>query len=162
LGGLLARALKLALPADLATEAVRRAGAYDGVDVIAAEADRAERRRQIAEEFRARFVEGPVLILPLTKEVQYSYNPNGVEAFGETGTIYPTTTVSDRWGVLDVSKGALMSRDASGSMMEARVPASADPARRPLEGDGWTLTLNDGWRILPGPRPGDFTITPAE
>lgn len=161
-GDLLASALDLPLPESLAAEANRRAAAYDGQAVIEAEADRAALRRQLASQFRARFIDGPVLVLPLSQAVHYSYNPDGVEAFGETATIYPTATVSDRWGVLEVSGGVLMSRDASGSMAEARVPAPSDPAPRTLEGDDWTLSLNDGWRVLPGPRAGDFTLGPAE
>jgi hypothetical protein len=27
-----------------------------------------------------------------------------------------------------------------------------------IEGDGWTLTLTEGWRLVPSARAGDFTV----
>jgi hypothetical protein len=38
------------------------------------------------------------------------------------------------------------------------VPAPADPDGRALAGEGWTLTLADGWIARPGARPGDLQM----
>lgn len=100
-----------------------------------------------------------MLILPLSESVRYTFNPQTAEALGELGTVYLTARVNDEWGVLEVTKGVLMSRDREGRMFEARVPAPAGPAGRTLNGDAWTLTLSERWRVVPGARTGDFVVT---
>jgi hypothetical protein len=160
LGEPLAAALKIRLPGDVAREARRRAGRYDDGRVIAAETRREEARRRQQAEFRARFLEGPVLELPATREVSYSFNPNAVESLEKDGaTVYLTARVADEWGVLTVtSGGALMLRDASGAVSSWRVPAPVDPKVQPLKGDGWTLELGQGWGVRPGARRGDWRL----
>jgi hypothetical protein len=158
LGALLAAATGVDIPADLAAQAERRAATYEGQAVIAAEADRAELRRLAIERHRQRFFEEPVLLLPLSNAVRYSFNPRAMEALGEMGTVYHTTRVTDEWGILEVTGGALLSRGADGMLAEARVPAPNDATGRSIKGDGWTLDLSDGWRIVTGSRPGDYTV----
>jgi hypothetical protein len=162
LGRLLGSALELALPEDMAAEAQRRATAYDGRRVITQETERQQEHLLALARHKARFVDGPVLSLPLADGVRYSFNPHGLEALGDLGTVYSTTRVTDRWGILEVSGGALLSRGPDGMMSEARVPAPAAGQSGPvIEGDGWVLTLADGWRLVPGARPGDWTVAAA-
>jgi hypothetical protein len=59
--------------------------------------------------------------------------------------------------VVDGGAGALLSRD----MARATVSVAGAQANR-LNGDGWALTLNPGWSIGAGARPGDFTIIRAQ
>jgi hypothetical protein len=74
--------------------------------------------------------------------------------------------VTDGWGTLEAGGGALLVRDAEGRFTEVRVPApavdagaqGAGAAGRTLSGDGWTLRLADGWKAVPGARPGDLTL----
>ena len=42
------------------------------------------------------------------------------------------------------------------------VPAPSDVNARPLAGDGWTLTLNDGWRIAANGPDGDLILIRGE
>jgi hypothetical protein len=158
LASVLADALRIVVSADLESEARRRAWAYDGAAVIARETARAEVQRRALARHRARFVEGPVLILPLGESLRYTFSPQGAEALGELGTVYLTSRVTDEWGVLQVSGGVLLSRDPRGRVAEARVPAPATPAGSTVEGNGWALTLSEGWRLVPSARPGDFTV----
>jgi hypothetical protein len=66
--------------------------------------------------------------------------------------VYPHLRVTDDWGILDVkSGGALISADWS----SVTVPA---PANGPLGGEGWTIQLNEGYKVVHGLRPGDFTV----
>lgn len=154
LGSFLQRAMSVTLPESLKVEAERRSGSYDGDLLRAAETEREWGRLARLTEYRARLVDGPVLILPLTKEVQYSFNPNNLQPVGEIGTVYPTLRVSDAWGILTVTGGAMMTpnRDA------VRVPVSADLKKRPPQGEGWTLQLNEGWRLEAGERKGDYVL----
>ena len=64
----------------------------------------------------------------------------------------------DAWGVLTVTDGAWLERDASGQLARARVPAPADLSARPLKGEGWSLELANGWEVVPAERSGDVTI----
>ena len=42
----------------------------------------------------------------------------------------------------------------------AQVPAptAVPPSSDSVEGDGWKLALKPGWTLVPGLRPGDFTV----
>ena len=158
LASILADALRIVLPSNLDVEASRRALVYNGAAVMARETARAEVQRQALARHRARFLDGPVLTLPLGESVQYTFNPQGVQALGELGTVYLTSRVTDAWGILQVTGGVLLSREPGGGVSEARVPAPRAPAGPTLEGDGWTLTLTKGWRLVPAARAGDFTV----
>jgi hypothetical protein len=157
LGARLASYLSIKLPENVEQEAVRRAGKYGGDSLRAAETDRDNARKKRATVYRARFVDNPVLIIPLTKDVNYTYNPNNLEALDESNTVYPTLGASDIWGILTVSNGALMTREA-GELKQIAVPAPAETGARALRGDGWTLELKEGWRLAPGARKGDYVL----
>jgi hypothetical protein len=62
--------------------------------------------------------------------------------------------VTDLWGILTVTGGALLSPQ----WKEIRVPAPRDPRARPLQGDGWTLVPEKGWAVVPGGRAGDYVL----
>jgi hypothetical protein len=108
---------------------------------------------------RARFVDGPVLVLPCGAKSSISFNPNDITPLEPIGSVYGTVYLVDDWGVLDVSSGgALVERSPAGSMLATRVSAPKDAAMRPLAGDGWSLTLNAGWTLASGERPGDWKV----
>jgi hypothetical protein len=159
LASILAAALGIGVPADVEAEARGRAEEYNGKTVVSEEAARADVQSRAVARHRARFLDGPVLILPLGESLQYTFNPQGADALGDSGTVYLTARVTDRWGALQVTGGVLMSRGQAGNMSEARVPAPSTSAGPTLSGDGWTLTLADGWRVVPGARTGDLVVT---
>jgi hypothetical protein len=158
LATILADALGIAVPANLEVEARGRAAVYDGAVVMAREAARVEVQRQVIARHRARFLDGPVLILPLGESLRYTFSPQGAEALGDVGTVYLASRVTDEWGVLQVTNGVLLSRDQGGRVSEARVPAPRTPDGSTLEGDGWTLALAESWKLVPAARIGDFTL----
>lgn len=107
---------------------------------------------------RKKFIDGPVLLISLSPDVRYSYDPNNVIGIDTNSTVYPTLRLVDAWGVLTVSNGAWIERDATGRIISARVPAPTDLAARPLKGDGWSLELTNGWEVVPGERSGNVKI----
>ncbi|MEQ8768563.1 MAG: hypothetical protein RL885_31950 [Planctomycetota bacterium] len=119
-----------------------RAKIYDGERVLAEEDARRAKQEQRRSELVAQYVEGPVLVLPLTESMRYSFNPRSLESLGEHGTFYPTLEVSDAWGVLKVDDGALMTADRKD--VRVRVPDSVEGSE--WTGPGWTLTLKAPWR----------------
>ena len=153
LGDLLANELKIALPDLHSPEFESLAARYDHDDLWRNELERERRRLDRQYELRGKFVDGPVLMLPLNK-LSFSFDPGAVEPLGGVGTHYLNARISDDWGILDVTGGVIKTTDGT----IVRVVAPSDPAALPPAGDGWQLTLNDGWELAPGIREGDFVV----
>ena len=143
-----------------ASEAAARAAAsrYEGEEIITIETQQEHTRQQEIAESKKKFLDGPVLMLSLSSDVKYSYDPNNVIAIDASNTVYPTMRMVDAWGVLTVTNGAWLERDASGHIIRARVPAPSDLSARPLKGEGWSLELANGYEVVRGEREGDVTI----
>ncbi len=153
LSELLLRGTGLLLPDDLSEASQARAQVYGGPALQVQEQERQQRRDVELAGYRSRFLAGPVLVIPLQKP-NVSFDPRNLIPVGEQGTLYPTLELSDEWGVLKVSGGALLSKDWS----SVRVSAPAAPSDGGFEGEGWILQVRDGWTVLPGSRPGDFRL----
>ena len=84
---------------------------YRYEELLAAERVRDEKKKTMLREFRARFIDGPTLVLPLRK-FTFEMNPNEAVPFESYGTVYPTLTLRDAWGSIVVKRGgALISAD---------------------------------------------------
>lgn len=130
----------------VSADADDRATRYDDGTLLAAEKERDARKKAMLREFRARFVDGPHLTVPLLN-MSFQFDPNASQPFESFGTVYPTMTLRDEWGTLVVrGGGALIASDWKSLIV------SATP------GDDYTLTLNDGWSIVPAARAGDVTL----
>ena len=143
-----------------ASEAAARASVsrYEGEEIITLETKQEQKRSQQISEARKKFLDGPVLILSLSQDVNYSYDPNNVIGVDPSNTVYPTMRLVDAWGVLTVTNGAWLERDASGHLIRARVSAPSDLSARPLKGEGWSLEIANGWEVVPGERAGEVKI----
>jgi hypothetical protein len=150
---LLRNALHIALPANLQLAAERRGTQYDGAMLRVAETERETKRQQIVAGYRARFVDGPVLTLQF-RNMRVQFDPRNLQPLGDAGTVYPNLRISDDWGILDAKNGALMKSDWGAVM----VVAPSENIGSSLKGDGWTLELKPGWKIVPGIRKGDFML----
>jgi hypothetical protein len=134
------------------TEAPRSAAArYGGPELRAIEEAREAEREARVEDLRRRFVDGSVLVLPRGRNA--SFITTGVTPIPGAGTIYPRYRVTGEWGSIE-AEAVLVSPDGA----TLRVPAPADPDPAALAGEGWRITLADGWTVQPGPRPGDFQL----
>jgi hypothetical protein len=153
LEGLLAKAYGIRLPESLKKEAEERSKQYNGDGLRAAETAREEARQKTLAQYRSQLVDGPVLVIPLRK-MNVQFNPSNLLALGDLGTVYPTMRITDEWGILEVTSGALMAPN----WKQVTVAAPPDTAAQPLRGPGWTLQLSQGWHLIRGPRPGDFSL----
>ena len=142
-----------------AAQALERARAYRGDYVIAAEKERENGFRERTAKYRAKFLSGPVLILPVGKTFGYTFDPGQTLPLDGTNTIYFYSRVTADWGTLDAPGGVLMIRQAGG-ILRLQVPAPAKLSGSPLQGDGWTLTPQKGWALAPGERAGDYVLKP--
>jgi len=152
-GTLLAAALHFHLPANLHQAAEEQAALYDGAALRASELERDRKRQQILAQNRAKLVEGSTLTLPF-RNMRIQFDPRTLQPLEGAGTVYGTMRISDEWGILEASNGALMKTDWSAVIIAA--PAVSEGSS--LKGDGWTLELKPGWKIVPGARKGDYVL----
>ena len=148
---LLAAGMHLAVPEGDAIET--RVARYDDGTLRDAEERRDESRRARLAAFRARLVDGPVLLLPLDKS-NYQFNPQTLIPLEGYGTVYPTMRLTDTWGALEVQRDGTLIRESDHLASVTAVGADASGA----SGDGWRLVLNPGWAVQPGQRRGDLIV----
>lgn len=155
LGSMLGEAVGLTTPEDPEAAFARTAAAYDGQALARQEIAAAEARASVDARWTRRLVTGPVLRLPF-QAMRISFDPNALAPLPPHGAVYPTATITDAWGVLTVTDGALIAGDWSAVTVTA--PRDGDA----LSGDGWSLELAEGWGVAPGERDGDFVVRAAE
>lgn len=160
LGWLANRAYRVLLGTPTERAVVVAARAYGGAELVTSETERDARERTIVAAARARFVDGPVLRLPVAGNFGYSFDPNNVVSLDDDVTLYTPAKITDEWGVLECKNGAVLVRE-KGLFVRAQIPAPTDPAARPLKLDGCTLDLHAGWTIAPDERAGDFVLKPV-
>jgi hypothetical protein len=151
LGALLAGAAEIQPPADDAASIAARESRYAGPALRAGEQARADRKQAVIAGYRRRLVDGPTLRIAL-RHMNLQFDPRNQQPLGEAGTVYPTLRITDDWGILTVSGGALLAPD----WMSVTVAAPKDGA---TSGEGWTLELKSGWKLAPGVRPGSYAVT---
>lgn len=153
LGSLMQKAFSIVIPEDIKGSAETGAVNYGAGLLRAKETQKEESRQKRIAQYRARLIDGPVLIIPL-REMNVQFNPNNLQPIEGFGTVYPDMRITDVWGILTVTDGALM----SSGWDKVHVSAPSNPEDRPLKGDGWTLELNDGWGIVSAERRGDWVV----
>jgi hypothetical protein len=119
-----------------------RTARYEGAAVAAEEAARATANAARAQAWRARFVEGPRLIAPLT-QAYMEMDPNAVTPVPGIGQVYTTLTVRDAWGEFVARGEAAIAAD-----FKSLVAAAPTLAGGAVSGPDWTLTLKPGWRAV--------------
>ncbi|MDQ3281004.1 MAG: hypothetical protein M3Q69_06295 [Acidobacteriota bacterium] len=117
---------------------------YGAAAIRAEEEARAAKKATMLAEMRKRFVDDPVLTIPL-QQMQLVFDPNRLQPLEGAGTVYQSIEISDAWGKIAVTNGGLVTSD----WKKLIVPAS---------GEGWTLTLAPGWKLVDGPRAGDKSV----
>jgi hypothetical protein len=155
LGDLLRKALVIKVIPSGKSQAFAHAEGYGLRELVEDETHRDEARKAKVAQFRARLVDGPVLILPRSQTLNYSFDPREVLPLGDLGTVYPNLKASDPWGTLEVSGGALM------TAADLRVPAPDGLKATPFKGAGWSLELSPGWGVSPDSRKGDYRLIQA-
>jgi len=146
-GALLAAAYKL--PSGVATEraALTASRKYEGETLMAVERERARKLEAKLAEARKKFIDGPVLVLPIDDQFRYGFDPNNTTSLDEKSTVYGWARITGQWGVLETGNGALMVRE-NGKITRVVVPAAKE----------WKLELKPGWAIVAAGREGDQTL----
>jgi hypothetical protein len=157
LGSLLQKRLSIKLPQNIEQAAELRANNYDSDKLRALETERENNRQKLLAEYRAKLVDGAVLELPILK-MRMQMNPGTLVPLEPIGTVYPDIRIVDAWGILTVTKGALIKSDFSKIYVSAPSSLSAPS----IQGDGWTLEINAGWTVAAGARRGDYVVKKLE
>lgn len=144
-------------PRELVDSALARAAFYDTDSIAISEDRRAAERTKQLEAYRARLLDGPVVVFR-QKGVGGAFNPNTIVPLEGVGLIYPQRTVTAEWGELTVDRGGML---VSTDRTTLRVTAEGiriDAASGTASGDGWTLRLAAGWNVRSGGRTGDYEV----
>jgi len=128
------------VPSGDIAQAEKRAASYGYTAIVAEENKRADDMKAKTDRLVAVLVDGPTLLLPLSK-MNISFNPNSVFSLGKHGQVYTSAVISDDWGTITVTGDILVAPD----FKSARVVAPKTVAE--LKGADWNLTLKPGWKI---------------
>ncbi|HTD35935.1 MAG TPA: branched-chain amino acid ABC transporter permease [Candidatus Limnocylindrales bacterium] len=133
-----------------AARAALRAGAYDDGALRVAENDRAGRLAARVTQYRAAFVDGPALRIPL-RNGAYSFDPNQVTPLPPAGSVFGGFAATGWFGRIEAPDGALLDNAHD-------VVVAAPPNAQTTETPAWRLTLGPGCTLVPLQKPGDFTV----
>ena len=130
------------LPNDLKTAVAKIRDQYGAKGIIAEEAERQQKVDKLISEYKREFVEQPHLDVPL-RHMSVQFDPRDIVPLEDEGSVYPNLRVVDDWGVLAVTKGALMS--PTWKKVTVTAPIQIEKGR--AIGDGWTLELKDDYVV---------------
>ena len=140
---------------DPAPATLDAAGSRYGLAVLQREEQaRAVGQRARQDELRAQLVAGSVLIARV-KGASFSFNPTRVTPLPPDGSAYGRIRAAAEWGVLDVTKAALLSPDWTRLSVSLN---GATATSNGMRGDGWMLTLKPGWQVAPSARRQDLAV----
>jgi hypothetical protein len=133
------RAFGVTVPVTLCPDCLNKYGS----DKIINEETRKEedRIKQIAE-FKKIFIDQPHFEIRLEK-MNISFDPRNIVPLEGYGTVYPTMRISDNWGILTVTGGALLGSGWDRVTLSEPVMVTADR----VSGSGWILELNEGYTV---------------
>ncbi len=147
------RAFGVRVPLDLASAERSIENRYDGTLIRAEETNRESLRGEQVERYRREFVNKPHVEINLMR-MQLAFDPRNVIPLDNRGNVYPTIHVTDIWGILDVKDGALMS--PRWDRITVGAPTRIDGQN--VNGEGWTLKLNDGFSLLEDNATGNYIV----
>ncbi len=126
---------------------------YGEASIRAGECLREEKRESKTTLLKAMFIEQPHLEIRVVN-MNFAFDPQTIIPLEDHGSVYFTVRVSDTWGILSAVKGALISPQFD--RVTVGLPTATEG--RNISGDGWTLQLNDTWRMEKDPGTGNFTL----
>jgi hypothetical protein len=133
--------------------ASQRATVYGGAALQLQETERKLKTDSLQKKYRELLVSGPTLTLPISDNLNFSFDPGELAPLDEEGTVYPTLHATDDWGSIEITQGALVSFPKK----ILRVAAPAVGTSGTVNGPGWELKLATGWFLEPTDK-GSFVL----
>jgi len=140
-------------PADAAAVCKNIAAQYDGTKIISEENKREEDLKKLIAAYKSKFIEQPHFDIFLEK-MNISFDYRIIMPLEDKGTVYPKIRVTDKWGILDVSNGSLMSPAWNNITVSAPVKFDGNK----ISGDGWILELNEKYTIEKNTATGNYSL----
>ncbi len=147
------KSFNIHIPADL-NKAVRKiSDHYKGKAIIEEETKREETTKNLIAEYKLRFIERPHFDIKFEK-MNVSFDPRNIIPIENKGTVYPNIRVTDKWGILTVENGALMSSNWD----KISISDPVQMGDKKISGDGWILELADGYAVKKDDSSGNFIL----
>ncbi|AZB20003.1 hypothetical protein EG352_20740 [Chryseobacterium indologenes] len=147
------KAFKISISSDLENAVKKESLLYNGSSIAKDEGIREEKKKKRIAEYKSQFIEQPHFEIKFEK-MNVSFDPRNIIPVEDKGTVYPVIRVTDKWGVLTVEKGALMS--PNWDKISITNPKQAEDKK--ISGEGWTLDLADGYMIKKDEVTGNQTL----
>ncbi|MCP4634601.1 MAG: hypothetical protein GY855_16860 [candidate division Zixibacteria bacterium] len=157
LGGLLVDIYDIKISGRIEREYEASSMFYNANDIKKREDEREEKKRIVIEGLRNKFVTSSIVIIPL-QDANLQFDPRNLQPLDDLGTVYPNIRISDNWGILTATNGALISSEWNRITVSALSINSESIKTTHIEGDGWTLELKDNWKLRPSERHGDYIL----
>ena len=151
----LAQMMAAAAKIEPAPDAAASAARYRSAELRAAEEKRDIAHQARIAQLKARFVDGPVLIVP--RPTSAATNNTGATPIPDVGLVIMEYRSTPAWGSLTATSGVLVL--TKGAALHLTMPFQTSGST--LSGEGWTITLAAGWTVRPGKRQGDFEVAKA-
>ena len=148
------KAFNLSLPADLKKTVNTISSQYNAQKIVDEETVREQKIKQLIAVFKNKFIEQPHFEIQF-EQMSVRFNPGNIMPIEDKGTVYPDIRVTDKWGILTVEKGALMS--PNWDKISITVPIKTE--NKKISGDGWTLELTEGYAITKDEKSGNYRLT---
>jgi len=139
MGDLFIKSFNLQIPSSLADEIKNQ---YGFAEISAGEAKREEHIKQITAGYKKVFIERPHLEIRL-ENMNISFDPRNLMPMEGYGTVYPTLRLSDNWGILTATEGALLGTNWD----RVTVSEPAIIGKEKVSGKGWSIDLNKGYVV---------------
>jgi hypothetical protein len=139
------------IPNNLKQTVEKNMSLYQGQKIVEEEVVREEKNKKLLTEYRTKFIEQSHLDIFLEK-MQFSFDPRNIVSLDDIGTVYPRIRISDVWGVLTATNGALVT--SGWKKVTVTKPMTTDNLK--LNGDGWTLDIAADYSVVE--KNGNFII----
>jgi hypothetical protein len=106
------------------------------------ETTRAEEKKERVNAYKRAFIEQPHLEIKLEK-MNISFDPRNIVPLEGYGNVYPTMRITDNWGILSVSGGALLG--TNWDKVTVSEPLQIAPGS--VSGNGWNLEVNKDYTL---------------
>jgi hypothetical protein len=144
------KAFNLSVPVHICPECLNQ---YAFEEILNEETRREEEKEQRIALFRKTFVEQPHLVIKLEK-MNISFDPRNIVPLEGYGTVYPTMRVTDNWGILMVTGGALLGTNWEKIILSG--PTEITTGR--ITGIGWILDLTKDYIIEKNNSDGNYVL----
>ena len=142
------------IPAHLKASVDKIANNYNGATIFSEEEIRDEKIKKLIAEYKSKLIEQPHLEIKFEK-MNVSFDPRNIIPIEDKGTVYPTIRVTDNWGILEVTKGALMSPNWDKISVSSPVKINDEL----IEGEGWTIKINKAYTVKKDEKSNNYNLT---